>query len=656
MSSRRSDTIIAALIFCVASWVGVRVVADFREAGGIQEFYQRRFGPAVMLACGRPFMEPVGGELTALTQFLAERSESFDCQGLPAVVRMSPLDEFQDASRYLLYAAAATWRVVGVSWPALSLVSGLFFGAVAALTYGVLRLALSRAFALLMLVPAVTSTPNVMLAPQLRDYAKGPFLLAAILIMGWLVTTAFDGRRTVALAVSAGAVIGAGIGFRKDLMIAVAPMLVTLALLVPASVTVRARAAAIAVFLSVFVTAGFPILRGYATGGGNTGHVALLGLGAPFDGPLRIVPSIYEFAGQYNDSLAYSIINSYALRLEHRRVVLGTPEYEQAAANYLTQLVRVFPADMMTRVAAAMRAVPHYFLDTSLFAPVQATGAVSRTFYRVRASALSRLARFTFAAVAAVIIGLTVVHPRAALLALLVMVSFAGLSALQFHERHFFYLQFVPWMAFGILCQVLLRAPRGYTLPSPERLVRVLVIDAAVVLAAAGAMFAARLYQQRAAAALFASYEAAPRKELFAVYRELPGGRMLVTAPSWTTSLETGARWIEGRLVAAQFRGDVCGGRSLPVVVRYSGNPPDVDLTEALTVPVEAGGAPTMLFVSTFDRADESIRFRGIELPAHLAKCLSAVSTVGVLDSTPLLLTVWLAPGWRSENLFQQLR
>ena len=63
-----------------------------------------------------------------------------------------------------------------------------------------------------------------------------------------------------------------------------------------------------------------------------------------------------------------------------------------------------------------------------------------------------------------------------------------------------------------------------------------------------------------------------------------------------------------------------------------------------------------MLFVSTFDRADESIRFRGIELPAHLAKCLSAVSTVGVLDSTPLLLTVWLAPGWRSENLFQQLR
>ena len=34
MSSRRSDTIIAALIFCVASWVGVRVVADFREGFG----------------------------------------------------------------------------------------------------------------------------------------------------------------------------------------------------------------------------------------------------------------------------------------------------------------------------------------------------------------------------------------------------------------------------------------------------------------------------------------------------------------------------------------------------------------------------------------------------------------------------------------------
>ena len=33
------------------------------------------------------------------------------------------------------------------------------------------------------------------------------------------------------------------------------------------------------------------------------------------------------------------------------------------------------------------------------------------------------------------------------------IVGFAGASAIQFHERHFYYLQFVPWFAFGLLAQ-----------------------------------------------------------------------------------------------------------------------------------------------------------------------------------------------------------
>src|SRR5581483_9904812 len=110
---------------------------------------------------------------------------------------------------------------------------GVLFGAVAALTYGVLRLALSRAVALVALVPAISSTPNVVLVPQLRDYAKGPFLLAVILIMGWLVMGSSRRGRVLGLAAAAGAVVGIGLGFRTDLIIAVAPVLVTLALLVP---------------------------------------------------------------------------------------------------------------------------------------------------------------------------------------------------------------------------------------------------------------------------------------------------------------------------------------------------------------------------------------------------------------------------------------
>jgi len=653
LSARRLDAVIAAALFCVATWVGVRAVGAFRDAGGVPDFYQRRFGPAVALACGRPFAEPVGAAVPALAAFLAERTESFDCGALPDTLASGPLDAFQSTSRYLLYAAALTWRMAGVSWRALSIVAGLLFGAVAALTYGVLRLALSRAVALLAFVPAITSTPNVMLVPQLRDYAKGPFLLAVILIMGWLVLGSGDRRRVIGFAAAAGVVIGIGLGFRTDLMIAVVPVLVTLALLVPASTSLRTRAAAAAVFLATFVVAGWPILTSYAKGG-NTGHVALLGLGTPFDGPLRVEPSIYEFAGQYNDSLAYSIINSYALRVEHRRVILGSAEYEEAARAYLTAIARVFPADLITRGLAAVRAVPHYFLDTSLFAPLQADRPL-RAFYRVRASVLWRLAPFAFGAVVAAVLIASVVHPRAAALACLVLVGFAGISALQFHERHFFYLQFVPWLAFGFLVDAAIAARRGWTPPPRRVIVRALAIDATLVALLALAVWASRAYQQRAAADLFARYEAAARIDEAALRRPV-ADRILVSAPSWNAPLAPGARWVEARFVAVRFRGDVCGGASLPIVVRYSGDPPDVDLSEPLTVHIARASAPTTLYVAAYDRADESIRFRGIEVPTARANCVGGLADVQGLASTPLLLTTQLAPGWRGEQLFERLR
>ncbi len=653
MKSWRLDAVIAAVLFCAATWIGVRAVGAFRDAGGVQDFYQRRFGPAVALACGRPFADPILDAAPALADFLAERTATFDCAALPPALATERIDLFQSTSRYLLYAAALTWRLFGVSWRALSIVAGLLFGAVAAMTYGVLRLALSRTVALLAFVPAITSTPNVMLLPQLRDYAKGPFLLAVILIMGWLVIGHGSRSRVLGLAAAAGAVIGIGLGFRTDLMIAVGPVLLTLAILVPPSISLRVRAAGAAVFIGTLVIGGWPILRTYA-GGGNTGHVALLGLGVPFDSTLRIEPSIYEFAGQYNDSLAYSIINSYALRLEHRRVILGTAEYEAASRAYLLQLARVFPADLLTRGLAAVRAVPHYFLDTSLFAPFQADGML-RTFYRVRASVLSRLAPFSFVAVVAAVLIASVVHPRAAALACLVLVGFAGISALQFHERHFFYLQFVPWLAFGFLLEAALAVWRGWTPPPAPVAVRALAVDAAVVAVVAAAVFVSRAYQQRAAATLFGRYEAAQRIEQPLMLRPVSAHRTLVTTSSWNAPLAPNAPWVESRFVAARFRDDACGGMSLPLTIRYFGNVADVDLSESLTVHVSRAGAPTTLFIAAYDRADESIRFRGIELPTVHAHCIGGLSEVKGVESTPLLLTTQLAPGWRDRKLFERL-
>src|SRR4029450_13222396 len=111
--------------------------------------------------------------------------------------------------------------------------------------YGILRLTLTRSLALCALAVSVTATPNLMLVPQLRDYAKGPFLLAAMLILGAAVRWGSGLRRTLALAALCGAVVGIGLGFRNDLLLAIPPSLLTLAVLVPRSLSLRDRAVVI---------------------------------------------------------------------------------------------------------------------------------------------------------------------------------------------------------------------------------------------------------------------------------------------------------------------------------------------------------------------------------------------------------------------------
>jgi hypothetical protein len=233
---RLTEAAVVVAIIVVSTLLGVRVVQTYRAAGFAPSFYQPAFGPAVMLACGQGFRNPDTRELPPLAAFLSEQDDRFDCAALPATPATLPLDNFQTASRYLELAVGLLWTIVGVSWSRVAILSGLLFGFVAALTYALLRLGLSRPFALGLLIPAATSTPNFDLLPHLRDYAKGPFLLAIIFILGWLVTRRVDRRRVFQLSVLAGAVIGVGLGFRTDLAIAILPMVVTLATLLPSQV------------------------------------------------------------------------------------------------------------------------------------------------------------------------------------------------------------------------------------------------------------------------------------------------------------------------------------------------------------------------------------------------------------------------------------
>ncbi len=266
----------------------------------------------------------------------------------------------------------------------------------------------------------------------------------------------------------------------------------------------------------------------------------------------------------------------------------------------------------------------------------------------------SRLAVFATGAIAAATIGVSMHNPRAAWFIVVLLVGFAGASAIQFNERHFYYLQFVPWWAFGMIAQTAMRGRDGFRAITRLQLQRALVFSAFLIASVGGALLLARTYQQKAATRLFESYDAAPRTPLPVLRRDAAPGRTLIATQEWLDPLPPASPRVETRLLAVQFRHDVCGSMDLPLVLRYEATLPELDFSERKIVHL-TGDAPT-LFLVAFDRPDDSTRFRGVELATDHASCVSGVFRVDGLRRTPLLLTTVLAVNWRDGALYQRLR
>jgi hypothetical protein len=166
-----------------------------------------------------------------------------------------------------------------------------------------------------------------------------------------------------------------------------------------------------------------------------------------------------------------------------------------------------------------------------------------------------------------------------------------------------------------------------------------------------------RAYQQQTAARLFERYQRAPRSALAAVQKQTGTGRTLIATQEWLGPIPDGLPWIATRFLAVEFRDDLCGASDLPVTIRYSGAVPDADLSYRKTVRLQRSPVdPTTLFVAAYDRADETVRFRGIEVAADQVRCVGRLLRVEGIDHEPLLLTTTLAADWRQQPPYQRLR
>ncbi|HET9830478.1 MAG TPA: hypothetical protein VFP91_02160, partial [Vicinamibacterales bacterium] len=90
----------------IAAIVATAYLAAARRSNLPFFSYQLAYGPAVMAACGRGFVNPSSDSSSPLTKFLSQERTRFDCAGLDTNVSQTELTPYQRSERYLLIASA----------------------------------------------------------------------------------------------------------------------------------------------------------------------------------------------------------------------------------------------------------------------------------------------------------------------------------------------------------------------------------------------------------------------------------------------------------------------------------------------------------------------------------------------------------------------
>jgi hypothetical protein len=647
----RGDRAASFMVFVAAAIVGTAYCAAFERTHSAPEPWAREMGAALAFACGRGFADPGYSPTPAAAAFLEKRIDRISCDAdLPDGVPVRPLNFTQALYRYMTLAVGITWRAFGVSWTRLSILMGVLYAFNGVAIYALFRLAVPRFPALVGAAMLIASPLQLRYLPQLRDYAKAPFLLTLVLILAVLVVQPFTRARLLSLAVAYGAVVGVGFGFRNDLLIALAPFVLTVAIFLPVPVRahVGVRAAALTLCLVAFAACAWPIIASYR-GGSNTGHVAILGLMTPFDAPLGVTRPIYDLGTTYDDGLAKKIVTSYGQQAHGRAPVTLSTDYDRAALEYLTQVLRHWPADVWIRAYASVRRVLNLPFDVRRYmaaTPPALAGGMFQRGYEAWAGIAGHFSGAGTLLAGAAVVAVAGWSVRVAVWLSLSLLYFGGYPALQFEARHFFFLEVIPWLA-GISLAVWLARLRPIAVE--WRSVRAITFAAAAAVALALPLFIARAYQQHHLTNLFERYEQARAEPVSLSPVSLPEGRVRLR-PGIAIPNEAD---VYAEYLVLDISSRACRRREVPITLRYVAQPGYTDLSRVVDVVVPPSGKPFRLFFPAYYTA--GAYFDGVEIPDDDRGCVEQLSRITDRGRTPLMLNLQLAPDWREQHLYQTL-
>jgi hypothetical protein len=653
------DTLAVSAIVVFAMFAGVRYIAAFRSAGGAPFFYQEMFGPAVMHACGRGFVNPAPAAVPSLDAFLAVRSDTFDCAALPQSVASTALTQMQVGHRYLVLASGMCWRMLGVRWSALDWLTAGLFAITAVTLYLAFRLVVGTTLSAVLTVLAVFSPLHLDNLPHLRDYAKAPFFIIAATGLAWAMSPRRP-RRIFAVALTVGTLVGLGIGFRVDVMMYLPPVVFGLLASTPESSTPwRVRLVAAALCISACVVSAWPILRVYSSGE-NLWHVALLGLMTPYDHQLGIQPSVYEFGDQYRDTYVNNVATSYWMRVHH------TPGsdprmYPAVTGEYYRRLFVTFPADFVTRAWAAVVKSLNLPVDLNVarIAPFAVTARWLSSLYRFRWWVLSWFDGVVPLLLLAVAIGLAMRRWLAAIFLIGFVALSAGVTSLQFQPRHFFHLEMIDYWIFGAAAGGLSAVVSKWKMQSSAagsagRALALRAFTFAIAIAAVVVLPIAvlRAYQSRSVSALLTRYDSAATSPVD-MREGISNGVAYLGIPPVIPSLTAPST----RMLVTTFDASMCG-ESIDLTFRYIPDPyGQRDFTRSFHVDAHALAEDTKVFFPAYYSLDAvgRVEFVGLEVPARQRACIRSVSRFSNADAFPLLLTTLLPADWRRVPLYERI-
>lgn len=611
---------------------------EWTARGGRGVFYQTYFEPAVMIACGKGFVisHP---RPKALEDFLFERVDRFDCKDIPADNPLNTRFLFQGAWRYLLTVVGWAWWFLGISWKTLGPFVGLWYGVVIALAYGVFRIGVGRVAAITASLLLTVSSMQLLNMPHLRDFAKAPFTIALVLILAALVTTTVTRRAVLLLSLAFGLVLGIGYGFRTDFLINLPLLPIVLFVFLGVGLWQRLllKAAGVAVFLVAFFIASWPITSFVYESGGCQWHVTLLGLQSPFDEALGIRPAPYDFGHAYSDSYIDRSINGFRWRHtpDVPQLDFCSHQYDAESGQYLSLLVKGFPADFITRAYASAMQVPEL--------PFRVITAPMPDWHsRLYAARLELLADHPEWGLRAALLAVLFVSGRSLRLgaALLFLLAYlGGYPAVQFQERHYFHLEFIGWWTVAFVVDRTIAAVLSFRHGFPGMsswfmpATRVAVFAGVAAFAAVGALALARWYQAGNVRVLLRSYAAAAKIPIESPFQPLEG----IPPTAWPQLLEV------------NLNPAAC--TSAPKVTFKYSESSSVDFTRTVRVSRRDGsGGITRIYQPVFDH------FIGLEISDATPGCFVSASRVSDLTTFPILLGATLPTHWESDAaLYQRL-